>query len=94
MREEGTCKEGLRTERSWPLVVEEVSRYPTGREFWNLRGHCVSLSCDMTGKAGMMPEVVLLGLERLGVISGKAQQELPACGGSRVRVMSCSQRAS
>lgn len=67
VREEGTCKERLGTERRWPLV-EEVTRQLTRREVRNLRGQCVCLSCGMTGKAGMKARSGVLGLERFGVI--------------------------
>lgn len=51
----------------------------------------LSLSWGMIGKAVMNARnSVLLGLETLGVISGKAQQELPALGSS-VKVMSQSE---
>lgn len=51
----------------------------------------LSLSWGMIGKAVTNARnSVLLGLERLGVISGKAQQELPASGSS-VKVMSQSE---
>lgn len=95
MKEEGTCKEGLGTEKELASGGGGGQQAPAGQGVLESEGTvCFSLSWGMIGKAGMNARnSVLLGLERLGVISGKAQQELPASGNS-VKVMSHSQRTS
>lgn len=66
-----------------------------GGEFWSLRGQRVCLSCGVAGKAGMKAEVVFSWDWRgLGWPSGKVHQKLPACHGSRLSVVSRSQRGT